>query len=58
MAARHGVVALCALLGLLLIAALIPTDPSRAAELLSRNSCGTPFFMPATFEALAPKRST
>lgn len=33
-------------------------DPSRAAELLARNAVGTPFFMPATFEALAPKRST
>lgn len=30
-------------------------DPSRAAELVARNTVGTPLFMPATFEALAPK---
>ena len=33
-------------------------DPARAAELLARNACGTPFFMPSTFEALAPPSST
>ena len=30
-------------------------DPSRAAELLARNGCGTPFHMPASFEAPSPK---
>ena len=30
-------------------------DPVRSAELVARNRCGTPLFMPATFEALAPK---
>lgn len=30
-------------------------DPARATELLARNACGMPFFMPATFEALAPQ---
>jgi len=30
-------------------------DPSRAPELVARNRVGTPFHMPATFEALAPK---
>ena len=30
-------------------------DPSRAPELVARNRCSTPFFMPSTFEALAPK---
>lgn len=29
-------------------------DPARAAELLARNACGTPLFMPATFEAVGP----
>ena len=30
-------------------------DPTRAPELVARNRVGTPFHMPATFEALAPK---
>lgn len=30
-------------------------DPSRARELVARNAVGTPFHMPAAFEALAPK---
>ncbi|WP_345819935.1 hypothetical protein ABC766_27275 [Methylobacterium fujisawaense] len=30
-------------------------DPNRAPELVARNRVGTPFHMPATFEALAPK---
>lgn len=30
-------------------------DPARAPELVARNRVGTPFHMPATFEALAPK---
>ena len=30
-------------------------DPSRAPELAARNRVGTPFHMPASFEALAPK---
>ncbi|MGU3417646.1 hypothetical protein [Methylobacterium sp. D54C] len=30
-------------------------DPSRAPELLARNRVGTPFHMPASFEAVAPK---
>ncbi|SFM76677.1 hypothetical protein [Methylobacterium pseudosasicola] len=30
-------------------------DPSRAPELVARNRVGTPFHMPASFEALAPK---
>lgn len=30
-------------------------DPTRAAELVARNRVGTPFHMPASFEALAPK---
>lgn len=30
-------------------------DPSRAPELVARNRVGTSFFMPATFEAVAPK---
>ncbi|MCJ2108025.1 hypothetical protein MKK70_22145 [Methylobacterium sp. E-041] len=30
-------------------------DPTRAPELLARNRCGTPLFMPATIEAVAPK---
>ena len=29
-------------------------DPTRAEDLLARNRCGTPLFMPASFEALAP----
>ena len=30
-------------------------DPARAGELAARNRCGTPFFMPPTIEAIAPK---
>ncbi len=30
-------------------------DPTRAPELVARNRVGTPFHMPATFEAVAPK---
>lgn len=30
-------------------------DPERAGELLARNRIGTPFFMPASFEALSPE---
>ncbi|WFS07785.1 hypothetical protein [Methylobacterium sp. 391_Methyba4] len=30
-------------------------DPDRASELVARNRVGTPFHMPATFEAVAPK---
>ena len=30
-------------------------DPTRAPELVARNRVGTPFHMPASFEALAPK---
>ncbi|WP_066922655.1 hypothetical protein [Methylobacterium sp. CCH5-D2] len=30
-------------------------DPARAPELVSRNRCGTPLFMPTTLEAVAPK---
>lgn len=30
-------------------------DPARAPELVSRNACGTPLFMPTTIEAVAPK---
>jgi hypothetical protein len=30
-------------------------DPARAPELVARNRVGTPFHMPASFEALAPK---
>lgn len=33
-------------------------DPSRAPELVARNRVGTPFHMPATFEAVAPKAGT
>ena len=29
-------------------------DPARAIDLVARNRCGTPLFMPASFEALAP----
>lgn len=29
-------------------------DPARAAELVRRNRCGTPLFMPAAIEAVAP----
>lgn len=29
-------------------------DPARAEDLMARNRCGTPLFMPASFEALAP----
>lgn len=29
-------------------------DPERAAELVARNAVGTPFFMPATIEAVSP----
>ncbi|GJD65178.1 hypothetical protein [Methylobacterium frigidaeris] len=31
-------------------------DPSRAEELLARAASGTPLFLPATYEALAPDR--
>lgn len=30
-------------------------DPERAADLLARNKVGTPFYMPASFEALSPE---
>lgn len=30
-------------------------DPERAAELMGRNACGTPFHMPATIEAVSPE---
>lgn len=30
-------------------------DPARAPDLVVRNRCGTPLFMPATIEAVAPK---
>lgn len=29
-------------------------DPARAVDLVARNACGTPLFMPATFEAVSP----
>ena len=32
-------------------------DPARAGELAARNRCGTPFFMPPTIEAIAPKQT-
>lgn len=32
-------------------------DPTRAPELVARNRVSTPFFCPATFEALAPRRA-
>lgn len=31
-------------------------DPTRAPELLARNRCGTPLFMPASIEAASPGR--
>ena len=30
-------------------------DPTRAEELVRRARCGTPLFMPATFEAVSPQ---
>lgn len=32
-------------------------DPAMAPDLVARNRCGTPLFMPATLEALAPRSS-
>lgn len=29
-------------------------DPARAVELVARNNCGTPLFMPTSLDALAP----
>ncbi|WP_143061914.1 hypothetical protein [Faunimonas pinastri] len=41
-----------------LVAWMLYSDPTEAEDLVTRNRCGTPLFMPATIEALSPSSSS